>query len=185
MENDLHMKWYEEKFVLRRDWILDHLELIGLNSEEAIVALMIDFMNQHNMFFWMEDLAHKVNMDAKKVDQAISSLCARRYLQIQAAGGSVRFDLSGLYETDTAKSERVLDSKLFDLFEEEFHRPLSQMEMTKISEWNRTTDRKLVIYALREASAYHSLSINYIDKILRSWKEKGVTAKMIEEGKVL
>lgn len=59
------------------------------------------------------------------------------------------------------------------------------MEMTKISEWNRTTDRKLIIYALREASAYHSVSISYIDRILQTWKQKGYTARMIEEGRNL
>ena len=177
------MKWYEEKFVSRRDWGLDHLELLGLSSDETTAVLMIDFMNEHNMDITIEDLAHKTNMDRKKVDETISSLCAKRYLKIQVAGGSVRFNLSGLYETDTAKHERVLDSGLFDLFEEEFRRPLSQMEMSKISEWNRTTDRKLIIYALREASAYQSVSIPYIDKVLRSWKEKGLTPKMIEEGR--
>ena len=179
------MKWYEEKFVSRRDWVLDHLELLGLSSEETVVVLMIDFMNQNRMNITIDDLAHKTNLDTGKVDETISSLCARRYLQIQVAGGSVRFNLSGLYETDTAKNERVLDSGLFDLFEQEFHRPLSQMEMTKISEWNRTTDRKLIIYALREASAYHSVSISYIDRILQTWKQKGYTARMIEEGRNL
>lgn len=179
------MKWYEEKFVSRRDWVLDHLELLGLSSEETVLVLMIDFMNQNGMNITIDDLAHKTNMESRKVDETISSLCARRYLQIQVAGGSVRFNLSGLYETDTAKNERVLDSGLFDLFEQEFHRPLSQMEMTKISEWNRTTDRKLIIYALREASAYHSVSISYIDRILQTWKQKGYTARMIEEGRNL
>ena len=28
-------KWYEQRFVNRRDWILDHLGLLGLSPEEA------------------------------------------------------------------------------------------------------------------------------------------------------
>ena len=54
------------------------------------------------------------------------------------------------------------------------------MEMTKISDWNRTTDKKLILYALRQASAYQHLSINYIDKILNDWKTEGRTVEMIE-----
>ncbi|MGM9940947.1 MAG: DnaD domain-containing protein [Bulleidia sp.] len=178
------MKWYEERFVSHRDWILDHLELLGLSPAETITVLMIDFMDEHQMKITVEDLAKKTGMTVDETNETISTLCAKKYLQISAARGKVRFSLSGLYETDVAKSERILDSSLFELFETEFRRPLTQMEMTKISEWNRTTDRKLIIYALREASAYCSLSINYIDSILRSWKEKGYTAEMIEEGKL-
>ena len=66
------MKWYEEKFVSRRDWVLDHLELLGL----TVVVLMIDFMNQNRMNITIDDLAHKTNLDTGKVDETISSLCA-------------------------------------------------------------------------------------------------------------
>ena len=38
-------KWYEQRFVNRRDWILDHLGLLGVSPEEAVLALMIDFMS--------------------------------------------------------------------------------------------------------------------------------------------
>ena len=55
-------------------------------------------------------------------------------------------------------------------------------EMQKIAEWNRTTDKKMIFYALREASAYQKLSFSYIDKILQDWKNKGLTLKQIDEG---
>ena len=54
--------------------------------------------------------------------------------------------------------------------------------MEKISEWNRTTDKKLIMLALREASAYQKKSFAYIDKILSEWKKNGTTVAMIEEG---
>ena len=67
-----------------------------------------------------------------------------------------------------------------ELFEEEFGRPLSPNEMEKINEWNRDNEKKLIIFALREASAYGRLNFPYIDKILYTWKEKGITADKIE-----
>ena len=39
------MKWYEQNFVNHRDWILDHLDLLGLDANEAIVVLLIDFFH--------------------------------------------------------------------------------------------------------------------------------------------
>lgn len=174
------MKWYEQNFVNRRDWIMDHLEFLGLDANETVLVLLIDFFNEHNIPVSLELLHKKTGMTMEQVDETVSTLCARKYLEIRASSKKVRFLLNGLFDTDTARSERILDSSLFDTFETEFGRPLSNMEMTKISDWNRTTDKKLILYALRQASAYQHLSIHYIDKILSDWKTEGRTVEMIE-----
>lgn len=179
------MKWYEEKFVSHRDWILDHLELLGMSSEETVIVMMIDFMNQNQMSITMEDLSEKTCLSKEMTEESISSLCAKNYLQIKAAGGKARFILNGLFETDVARSERLFDASLFELFEKEFKRPLTQNEMTKISEWNRTTDRIMIICALRRASASQNLKVAYIDGILRKWKEKGATPEDVKSGKYI
>lgn len=70
---------------------------------------------------------------------------------------------------------------LFELFETEFKRPLSQMELQRLSDWSREYDQQLIIYALREASISQAFSFNYIDKILCEWKRKGMTAEKYEE----
>ena len=173
-------KWYEQNFINKRDWILDHLELLGLDANETVLVLLIDFLNDHRIPVTLEILHKKTGMSMEEVDKTVSTLCAKRYLEIRASATKVRFLLNGLYETDTARSERILDSSLFDTFETEFGRPLSNQEMTKISDWNRTTDKKMILYALRQASAYGHLSIAYIDRILLNWKNEGKTPEMIE-----
>lgn len=177
------MKWYETNYVNHRDWILDNLHLLSLSASETIIVLLIDFMNEHNLKITMEDLAKRANLANGEVDKIISILCAKQYLEIRANGAEVKFELDGLFDTDTARDEKILDSPLFDSFETEFGRPLSPKEMEKISEWNRSTDRKMILYALREASAYQKLSFPYIDKILQEWKTKGLTLEEIDEGK--
>jgi DnaD/phage-associated family protein len=114
----------------------------------------------------MELLHQKTGMTLDEVDRTISVLCAKKYLEIRASASNVCFSLNGLFETDVARSERILDSSLFSVFEKEFGRTLSNQEMEKISDWNRTTDKKMIIYALREASAYQKLNVAYIDRIL-------------------
>ena len=42
-------KWWNERFINRRDWILDHLKDLSLTIEETMVVLMIDFMNEHRI----------------------------------------------------------------------------------------------------------------------------------------
>ena len=179
------MEWYEQNFVNHRDWVLDNLELLGLDAKETEIVLLLDFMTEHRIPIDMAALSRKSGMSEQEVNEVISVLCAKKYLEIRASAKNVSFCLDGLYKTDTAKEERILDAPLFDVFETEFGRPLSQQEMEHISEWNRTTDRKLIIYALREARTYQKLSVPYIETILAAWKKKGYTAEMIEEGKNL
>lgn len=178
------MKWYEQNFVNRRDWVLDHLELLGLSISEAIIVLLIDFCNSNHLEITMDFLQQKTGVSMEEVDKVVSVLCAKKYLEIRASNKNVRFLLDGLYETNIAQDQKILDSPIFDVFETEFGRPLNQKEMQKISDWNRSMDRKLILYALREASAYQKKNLSYIESILTSWKKKGYTAKMIEEGKI-
>ncbi len=176
------MKWYEQKFVNHRDWILENCQLLGLDSNEFQLVMLIDFLNEHHEPISMETLHRKTGMSLDEVDRTISVLCAKKYLEIRASAANVCFSLNGMFETDVARSERILDSSLFSVFEGEFGRPLSNQEMEKISDWNRTTDKKMIIYALREASAYQKLNVAYIDRILSDWKNKGLTLQQIEEG---
>ena len=74
---------------------------------------------------------------------------------------------------------------LYDVFESEFARPLNQTEMQMLSDWIKCFDSKLILYALKEASMYRSLNMNYISRILESWQQKGITSTMVEEGKHL
>lgn len=174
------MKWYEERYVNHRDWILDHLELLQLDPKELEIVLLIDFMNEHRMTISVPDLAAKSSLSQEEIDQAVSLLCAKGYLSILAAKDSIQWSLTGLFEADTSSKTMIMDQNLIDIFEKEFKRTLSPNEMQKISDWNRTTDKKLIIYALREASAYQSLSFAYIDRILKEWKQKGLTSAAIE-----
>ena len=178
------MKWYEQRFVNRRDWVLDHLEFLGLSEKELIIVLMIDFMSEHRIPISIDALAQKAGMDPKDVDETISLLCAKKYLDIRASGKRVSFRLDGLYDTDVAKEAGIIDRPVFDLFESELKRPLTQKDMERISEWNRIYEKRMIILALREASMYQKVSMPYIDTIMRECTKKNYTADMIEQGKV-
>ena len=177
------MKWYETNYVNHRDWILEYLNLLSLDTKETIVVLMIDFMNEHHIKITTDDLAKRCNLSNEELNEVLSILCAKKYLEIKASQRSVKFILDGLFESDIARDEKILDSPLFDAFETELGRPLTQKEMEKISEWNRSTDRKMILYALRAACTYQKLSIPWIDKTITDWKTRGLTLKQIDEGR--
>ncbi|SJZ79044.1 DnaD domain-containing protein [Anaerorhabdus furcosa] len=176
------MKWYKQTYVNHRDWILENLEVLGLSNQEAIIVLLIDFLNCNQIKITMDILSKKAAISQEDLDKILSVLAAKKYLEIRATNKQVSFILDGLFDIEVAKTQNALNSSLFDLFETEFARPLSNAEMMKLSDWVKMYDSKLIIYALRESSMYQKVSMNYIQKILQAWNDKGITAKMIEEG---
>ena len=76
----------------------------------------------------------------------------------------------------------MYNSSLIDLYEQGFGRPLSQREVQTICQWTEEHDDRLIRYALREALTYDKQSIDYVDRILLKWKQRGFTAEQYEEG---
>lgn len=174
-------QWWKAAYVNTREWILDHYEEFNLSAQEGIVVLMIDFFNANGKLLTLESLAKQCNMSLDDVDRVLNILCAKRYLSIKVKANAVEFDLSGLYSAENENQPDLCSGSVFDLFESEFSRPLSNAELQRLSEWVMKYDEKLVIYALREALMYQKLSFNYINKILIEWEKKGITVSTLEK----
>lgn len=80
------------------------------------------------------------------------------------------------------EQKNIYECSLFDLFEREFARPLSQPECQRLGDWQERYDDKLIRYALRESLLYGKHSLDYIDRILLAWEKKAFTAEMYENG---
>lgn len=173
-------QWWKENYINTRDWLLDKYETFNLSPQEGIVILMIDLLNAEKKSISLEILAEKCRMSPDETDRTLNILCSKRYLSIKVREKNVEFDLEGLYTSENEKPIDAFTQSTFDLFENEFARPLRKSELERLSEWVMTYDEKLVIYALREAVMYKNMSFNYINKILLEWKKKGITAESLE-----
>lgn len=66
---------------------------------------------------------------------------------------------------------------LYVMFEQEFGRPLSPMEIQYLNQWQDEHDESLIKQALREAIISNVRNVRYIDKILFNWKRDGVSKR--------
>lgn len=174
-------QWWKKPYIKRRDWVLDSLEELSLTSEEAMLILLIDYLNEHNVLINHSVLANKLKKERNEIDDLLSKLTAKGYLEILYNHRKIEFSIDGLFSKDEQKPMQF-DESLFHQFEEEFARPLSQVELKRLSDWMHTYNQKLIYYALRQAVIYDKHSFDYIEKILIEWKRKGVSAENIEEG---
>ncbi len=176
------MDWWKEKFINRRDYMLDHLDDLTMTSEETLLVMLIDFFNQYQIPVTHSLLASKMKKNNEEIDELLSNLSAKGYVEITFHDGKIIFEIDGVFKGEKDKAISFNDS-LFDLFESEFGRPLSQMEFQRLAEWLNIYDQKMIGYALREALTYEHLSFDYIERILIEWKKRGLTSDEYEEGK--
>lgn len=176
MKDRYSMKWYEQKFVNRRDWIIDQYETFNFSSNEGIVVLAIDFLNSHRIAITYDVLSNKTNLKPEEIDQVVALLVAKNYLEIRATAKGLVFNLAGLFESDGNKPKKVAHESVYDVYEQSFGRPLTNIEMEKINDWLKLVDSKLMIYALKEAVLYEKINMAYIEAILRDWQKKGITS---------
>lgn len=167
-------------FVNRRDFILDQFEALSLTAEEAMLLMLIDYLRQNNFIVSHGVLATKLKKTTDEIEGLISSLMSKGYLEIKLENKKLVFCIDGIFEEQT---NSVMDVKnLFELFESEFARSLSSVEMERLSKWQKVFDQNLIPCALREAITYDAMSFDYIEKILLNWKEKNFTYEAYQKG---
>lgn len=62
----------------------------------------------------------------------------------------------------------------FGLFETEFARPLTPIEMDLINQWENEHDTSIIKMALREAIKHGARNFKYVEAILNNWKSNSV-----------
>ena len=165
----------------RQAWILDHLQELHVDAMEALVLLIIDFLNKNQIPIQHEIIAEKCKIDVEKVEEIFANLSQKGYLTIDFDKGKLLFCLDGLLNM-TAPAGEPLSQSIITEFEDEFGRGLSGFEMQKILELAQIHGERKVICALNEAAVYDRRNINYIEKILVSWQNKKLTTEEIECG---
>ena len=177
------MKLVNAPYFNRRNWLFEQMENLDLTSEELLVVLCIDYMNEFKQFIDIASLSKKLKMDGSDVDDLLNNLIAKGYVRMEMGNRCMLFNIDRVFlqkEDDQPCHENEFKN-LFVLYENEFKRPLSQRESETLSEWIALYDLKLIEYALREAIIYNSVNFNYINKILINWKENNFSAKSYEE----
>lgn len=161
------MEWYLQPYLHRRDWILSHLEFLGLNAKEVLLALLIDYSNQQNELIGLTRLSKQLGLAEEEVEELLNSLMEKRYLTILSSTKGPVFDLSGLFLFDQHSSLES-SNDLFSIFDQNFSRPLNSTELQKISDWQKLYDEKVILWALREALIHEKVNLPYMEACIQS-----------------
>lgn len=158
-------KWYQERYINRRDWILENSEKIKLDNNEILLVIFLDYLNSHNIKITTDILTKKMKCNEQELDILIQQLCLKNILELKTENELI-YDISKLFEKELNQEFDIHLQDVYAIFEKEFGRFLSKIEIEKISDLNHKYNKNKLIKALQKASAYKKLSMNYIETIL-------------------
>lgn len=176
---DFYMKqFWQESYFNRKNWLMENIVSLNLSEREFMLLMLISFFSEQNRLITTESLSAHSNLSIQDVDDCLSQLCMKQYLQVTFTNGVMSFNMNGIFQQKDKDTDAL---PIFQTFEQEFGRPLTQKELMMLSEWIRKYDNELIIYALREAAIYRKLNIKYIDTILSRWEKQGITVEKLVE----
>ncbi len=147
-------------------YILMKISDLNLSSQEVLVVLSILILQEQGSLVSVETLVKQTNLDNKEVDDIITLLASKRYLEVVVTNGHVNFSVDNIFGL---KEEVNIDVKdIFKIFEDEFSRILNQRELVRLNEWTKVYTREEILDGLRSASIMSKLDFNYINKILEN-----------------
>lgn len=170
-----------KKLVAETMFIKEALKL-ELSLKEFLLLLYFD--NIYDEVFDMKVVAKTLNMKEDDVLLAYGSLMSKRLIKVNAEKDSFgkireRVSLDNFYNDmrNDYKTTEEKESKadIYQLFEKEFGRTLSNMDYEIINAWiEGGYSEELILAALKEASYNGVTTLRYVDRILNEWNKKGI-----------
>lgn len=196
----LHM-WIEQGHVSIPKLFFQHYKALKITDDEALLLLhLLAFHSEQNDFPTPNDLAKRLYFSENDISLKLQRLLQKGLLEITQGidGNGIVYEKYSVYplwerildhieasslqqELEVEKNE---EGEIFAIFEQEFGRLLSPMEIETISMWIDTDHHSpsIIKAALKEAVLAGKISLRYIDRILFEWKKKNITSvKQVEK----
>ncbi|MGI2327037.1 DnaD domain-containing protein [Planococcus sp. YIM B11945] len=187
--------WIEQGNVNISQLFFQFYKELKITDEEAMLLMhVLAFQQQGNHFPTPDEIGSRMSTSQMAVTTMLQKLMQQGYIAIdQESEKDVlieRISLQPLWdrlldcvykEQHSAKEnvQKQLEGEIFQLFEQEFGRFLSPMEIETISMWMDQDGHTpaIIRMALKEAVISQKISLRYVDRILFEWKKKNIKTK--------
>lgn len=187
MNNKLIELLKEKPIVIPKKLFLNYKKL-NITEEELIILIYIINLGDkilYNPEIFVKDLS----LDKYKVMDILNNLSIKNLINVKIEKNSKGISEEYIYTDvlynklfniviEEKKDNIINDTDIFSLFETELGRTLSPMEYEIIKEWLTSSyTEELIKEALKEAIYNNVKNLKYIDRILYTWKNKGIKTK--------
>lgn len=196
MSNELLMQWIEAGQTEIPTLLLKYYRKLGLSNDEFVLIMQLkSHMDRGDYFPDLDEIAKVMGISKNNAFKAVHQLMQKKVLSIETKKDDQgvtedAYSLTLLWEklmvlmkqqttVKEVKQEEKEKQNLYSIFEAEFGRPLSPIEMDSLTMWTEEDNfsAELIQLALREAVLSQVYSFKYIDRILLNWEKKNIRTK--------
>lgn len=118
----------------------------------------------------------------QELDKVLASLLNKRLIYNHLGSISLNNLEQKLLQENNEVEEIKTEVNLISIFEEQFARALSPIELNIIKDWkNCEYSDEMIIKALKEAVKSQVLNFRYIEGILSNWAKNGIKQRYVEQ----
>lgn len=170
--------------------VITHYKELNLTPQAFILLIyLIDHQVELRNEAYLQRVSIQLGWTENESYECLSELLSKEYIRFEMVKDNhgkqmdiislepLYLFLESFYEQPKVISEETQREKnLIQLFEGEFGRSLTQMELMQISDWKQKDDfsDELIVIALQQAVLNQAVSLKYIDRILFDWKKKNI-----------
>lgn len=158
---------------------------LGLDDQETHILLLIMTLKDIGIrTITPMVLLEYTSCSNKVLDSILSSLIKKKLVSNQL--GSIQLNkIEELLLKERIEEAQETKENMLEIFEKEFGRTLSPMEMNTLREWkeNYGYEEEHIVMALKEAVKGQVLSFRYMEGILKNWAKNGVNRRYVETPK--
>ena len=177
---------FENSGALNIDYLLlEFYKQLNIREQEVMVILMINHLSQQgNDFITSDLLALKMNMPIKDIDDSLSVLFVKGYIEFVTKGDKTITSIKPLKkiliktfektiytddEIEKNQSIELIREKVFQAFQDTFKRSLSPIEISRIDNWIADeVSEDVILDSLKDAEKKNKLTIQFIDRLIIS-----------------
>ena len=173
-----------ENYLTVSMYVLRYAKKVGLDAD-SIILLIYLINGKNGTVFDYKKIMEDIAFSEENILTAISNLKDKKILSIEMKKNEFGIleeiiNIDSFYDLIfmdliNQKDKDEVENSLFTIFEKEFGRTLSPMEVDIISSWRDSNIKDEIILAALKESIFNGVNnLRYIDKILYEWNKKGI-----------
>lgn len=165
----------DKQLINKLSLLLLYYKDIGLSEEEVIIIMIIEQYTQTNTLITSKIIEENTNLSKPKVEYILNNLLNKQFLSFESHAHSINISntyqkINNIITGDIVKNNinniNKEDNSIIKIFEKEFNRKLTPLEVETIREWLETFNNELIIYALKQSVLSGVLNLRYIERII-------------------
>lgn len=188
-----------EKVISFRLALLDSYKKLGLNENETMVILLIDYLlSQGNSLITSDLLSLKMTLQPEEIDGILVELLNKKYLSYKTEEGKLVTSIENIrkivysemkktltweVKKESVQKDESLISDLYSLYEDKASQPLSPLEKDTVVSWLKNGySEEEIKNAVLDTARFKKLTIREVERTLKAkrrakdFSEEGVSA---------